>query len=371
MKNIITGAGFTGIVIANILAENGDDVTIIEKRNHIGGNSYDYTDEETGIHVHKYGAHIFHTNSDKVWNYLKKFSEWSDYSHRVNAVINGEGVNIPFNLNSIKKCFPPELAEKYTKKLLETYGKDAKVPILELSKTEDIDLKNLADFIYKKVFEGYTVKQWGLKPEQIDMSVTARVPVFVSYDNSYFQDKYQGIPKNGYTKMFENMLKHKNIKVILNKTFNEFSKENDIEGARIIYTGSIDEFFDYKYGVLPYRSLSFETEVQNKEYYQDVAVTNYPSDNDYTRIVEHKRFLAEKSDKTVITKEYSHQFELNKNDRYYPIKNEENERIYNKYLQDAKNTENLYFKGRLGSYKYYNMDQAVLEAIDFAENIIK
>jgi len=370
MKNIIVGAGFTGIVIANILAENGDDVTIIEKRDHIGGNCYDYVDKETGIHVHKYGPHIFHTNSEKVWNYLEKFSEWVDFSLMIDAVIDGKGVNIPFNLNSIKKCFPPELAEKYTKKLIETYGNDTKVPILELSKTEDKDLKNLADFIYKKVFEGYTVKQWGLKPEQIDMSVTARVPVLVGYDNCYFQDKYQKLPKNGYTAMFENMLKSENIKVILNKTFKEYSKENDITGARIIYTGSIDEFFDYKYGVLPYRSLTFETETINKEYFQNTVVTNYPSDNDYTRIVEHKRFLDEKSDKTVITKEYSHQFELNKNDRYYPIKNEGNETLYNKYLTDANNEKNLYFKGRLGSYKYYNMDQAVLEAINFAETLI-
>ena len=371
MKNIIVGAGFTGIVIANILAENDEEVTIIEKRNHIGGNCYDYIDKETGIHVHKYGPHIFHTNSEKVWNYIKKFSEWIDYSLFIDAVIDGKGVNIPFNLNSIKKCFESELAEIYTKKLIETYGKDTKVPILELSKTDDKDLKNLADFIYKKVFEGYTVKQWGVKPEQIDMSVTARVPVIVGYDNRYFQDKYQKLPKNGYTAMFENMLNHKNIKVVLGVNYKEYLKTKADFGndTRIIYTGSIDEFFDYKYGVLPYRSLSFETETVDKEYFQNTVVTNYPCDKDFTRITEHKRFLNDKSDKTVISKEYSHQFELNKNDRYYPIKNEENENLYNKYLLEAQKIKNLYFKGRLGSYKYYNMDQAVLEAINFAESI--
>ena len=371
MKNIVVGSGISGIVIANLLAENGEDVTIVEKRKEIGGNCHDYTDFNTGIHVHKYGAHIFHTNSEKVWKYVSRFSEWNDYSHRVNVVINSENVNIPFNLNSIKKCFEPELAEKYINKIIEKYGMENKISILELKKTNDNDLKNLADFIYKKVFEGYTIKQWGLKPEQIDLSVTARVPVFISYNNSYFQDKYQKMPKFGYTEMFKNMLNHKNIKVILGQSFKEFLKNNNISDTRIIYTGSIDEYFDYKYGVLPYRSLTFDIETNNQEYFQPVAVTNYPNDKDYTRITEHKHFLDEKADKTVVSKEYSHEFQLNKNERYYPIKNEKNEELYKKYLNEAKKYKNLYFAGRLGEYKYYNMDEAILAAINLTESILK
>ena len=371
MKNIIVGAGISGIVVANLLAQNGEDVTIIEKREEIGGNCFDYADTETGIHVQKYGAHIFHTNSDKVWNYIHQFSEWIDYSHRVNVMINGKNVNIPFNLNSIKKCFEPDLAEKYTKKLIEKYGIDTKIPILELSKTNDADLKNLADYIYKNVFEGYTVKQWGLKPEQIDLSVTSRVPVYISYDNGYFQDKYQKMPKFGYTEMFKNMLNHKNIKTILGKNYKEYlASVSNTEDTRTVYTGSIDEFFDYKYGILPYRSLRFDIQKIDEEYFQPTAVVNYPNDKDFTRITEHKHFLNEKSKKTIISKEYSLAFELNKNERYYPIKNEENEELYKKYLNEAKKHKNLYFTGRLGTYKYYNMDEAILAAINLTENIL-
>ena len=365
MKNIVVGAGLTGSVIANLIANKlGEKVTVIDKNNFVGGNINDYVDEQTQIHVHRFGPHIFHTNSERVWQYLSQFTDWHEYSFEPNVVIKGQKVTLPFNLNTIKQCFDEQTAEKYIKKLVETYGMEHKIPILELKQADDEDLKFIADFVYKYVFEGYTVKQWGLKPEEIDPSITARVPVFISYDNRYFQDKYQAIPKNGYTEMVKNILNHKNIEVCLNTKYHELTEKFD----RIFYTGSIDEFFNYKYGMLPYRSLTFDIETIDCEYYQPTAMVNYPCDNDFTRITEHKHFLNEKSKKTVISKEYSQEFELGKNERYYPIKSYENANLYEKYLNDTKHLKNTYFLGRLGAYKYYNMDQAVLAALEFFDN---
>ena len=366
MKNIVVGAGLTGSVIANLIAESGEKVTVIDKNNFVGGNINDYVDEQTKIHVHRFGPHIFHTNSEHVWQYLSQFTDWHEYSFEPNVVIKGQKVTLPFNLNTIKQCFDEQTAEKYIKKLVETYGMEHKIPILELKQADDEDLKFIADFVYKYVFEGYTVKQWGLKPEEIDPSITARVPVFISYDNRYFQDKYQAIPKNGYTEMVKNILNHKNIEVCLNTKYQDLTENFD----RIFYTGSIDEFFNYKYGMLPYRSLTFDIETLDCEYYQPTAMVNYPCDNNFTRITEHKHFLNEKSKKTVISKEYSQEFELGKNERYYPIKNYENANLYEKYLNDTKQLKNTYFLGRLGAYKYYNMDQAVLAALEFFDNMV-
>ena len=368
MKNLVVGAGLTGSVIANLIANKwGEKVTVIDKNNFVGGNINDYVDEQTQIHVHRFGPHIFHTNSERVWNYLSKFTSWHEYSFEPNVVIKGKKVTLPFNLNTIKQCFDEQTADKYIKKLVDTYGMEHKVPILELKQTDDEDLKFIADFVYKYVFEGYTMKQWGLKPEEIDPSITARVPVFISYDNRYFQDKYQAIPKNGYTEMVQNILNNKNIEVRLNTKYQDLNESFD----RIFYTGSIDEFFDYKYGMLPYRSLTFDIETHNCEYYQPTAMVNYPCDNDFTRITEHKHFLSEKSEKTIISKEFSHAFELGKNERYYPIKSDVNAELYDKYLNDVKQQKNTYFLGRLGAYKYYNMDQAVLAALEFFESINK
>ncbi|MGN0017880.1 MAG: UDP-galactopyranose mutase [Candidatus Gastranaerophilaceae bacterium] len=368
MKNIIVGAGLSGAVIANSIAENlGEKVIVIDKRDFVGGNIYDYVDEQTHIHIHRFGPHIFHTNSQRVWEFLSKFTDWHKYSFEPKVVIKGKKVTLPFNLNTIKECFEPELAQKYTKKLVDTYGMETKIPILELKNTDDEDLKFIADFVYKYVFEGYTVKQWGLKPEEIDKSITARVPVFISYDNRYFQDKYQAIPKEGYTSMVKNMLNHKNIEVRLNTEFEKADLDSD---TRLFYTGPIDEYFDYKYGQLPYRSLTFGIETKDVEFYQPAAMVNYPCDNDFTRITEHKHFLGEKSEKTVISKEYSHQFELGKNERFYPISNPESAALYQKYSDEAKNLNNVYFYGRLGAYKYYNMDQAVLAALELFDLLL-
>ena len=346
--NVVVGCGISGAVVANLLASKfNEKVIIIEKKNHIAGSCFDYRDDN-GICIHKYGSHIFHTNSDIVWEYLLQFSKFNDYKHNVIALIDGIETNIPFNFNSLYQVFPKNMALNLQSKLIENYGKNSKVPILELKKVKDNDLNFLADFIYKKVFLEYTKKQWGIPPEKIDSSVTARVPIYIGEDNRYFHDKYQGIPINGYTELIKKMITHPNVKVMLNTDY----KNVKLKYKRLFYTGSIDEFFDYKYGKLPYRSLRFEFEEYNKEFYQNNAVVNYTT-----------------SDKTVIVKEYSEAFEEGKNERYYPIVNEKNILLYNMYLEDAKKMKNLWFLGRLGDYKYYDIDKAIIRAISLIKEI--
>ena len=363
--NLVVGCGFSGAVIANLLASKlGEKVLVIDKKNHIAGNSFDYRDEN-GIMIHKYGSHIFHTNSEKVWSFLKQFTDLNTYMHKVVAVIDGIETTIPFNFNTLYNVFPRTLAERLEEKLLKTFEYNKKVPILEFQKQDDEDLKFLANYVYEKVFLHYTTKQWGNKPEEVDGAVTARVPVYLSKDDRYFQDKYQGIPLEGYSKVVEKILTHPNIELRLNTDY------KDLKGdfKRVFYTGSIDEFFNYKYGQLPYRSVNFKMETYDREYYQSNSVVNYPCNYDFTRIHEYKYYLNDKSDKTVIAKEYSENFELGKNERYYPIPKPENTVLYNKYAEEAKALKNVYFLGRLGDYKYYDIDKAVLRAIELFESV--
>lgn len=363
-KNLVIGCGLSGSVIARLLAEKGEKVLIIDKKSHIAGNIYDYKDEN-GICIHKYGSHIFHTNSEKVWDFIKRFTDLNTYMHKVIAVIDGIETTIPFNINTLYDVFPESLARRLEQKLLSKFDYNSKVPILEFQKQDDEDLKFLAQYVYEKVFLHYTTKQWGKSPKEVDGAVTARVPVYISQDNRYFQDKYQGIPLNGYTKMVENILNHPNIEVKLNTAYDKsYSKFK-----RIFCTGSIDEFFDYKYGQLPYRSVNFKFEKHNCEFYQSNAVVNYPCNYDFTRIHEYKYYLNDKSDKTVIAKEYSEFFEKDKNERYYPIVNNDNLALYEKYKKEI--PDNVFFLGRLGDYKYYDMDKAVERAIDLFEEINK
>jgi len=367
MKNLIVGAGFSGAVIANLIAEKlNEKVVIIDKKNHIAGNSYDYKDEN-GIMIHKYGSHIFHTNSEKVWNFISRFTAFNQYMHKVYAVIDGIETTIPFNMNTLYDVFPETLARRLEEKLLENFDYNTKVPILEFLKQDDKDLKFLANYVYEKVFLHYTTKQWGVSPKDVDGAVTARVPVYLSKDNRYFQDKYQGIPLEGYTKVVEKMLDNKNIEVRLETEYKDVAEEFD----RVFYTGSIDEFFNYKFGMLPYRSVNFKFETKACEFYQQNSVINYPNNYDFTRIHEFKHYLNDKSEKTVITKEYSELFETGKNERYYPIPKPENTALYNKYFEAAKKLKNVYFLGRLGDYKYYDMDKAILRAIELFEEITK
>ncbi|MBZ7936381.1 UDP-galactopyranose mutase [Campylobacter sp. B0100352/1] len=366
IKNLIVGSGLSGAVLARKIAEEKKEkVLIIDRRNHIGGNVYDYKDQETNITIHKYGPHVFHTSIKEVWDFLSRFTKWHYFFYKVRAYIDGKEVNIPFNLDSLYKVFPKKIAFNLEEKLLKCYEFDTKTTILELRNSKDEDLKFLAEYIYKKVFLGYTSKQWGVDPEHIDASVSARVPIYISKDDRYFQDTYQAIPKEGYTKMVENILDHSLIELRLNVDFKEAKKELDYEN--LFYTGAIDEFFDYKFGKLPYRSLDIKFEKYDKEYMQPCAQMNYPNNFDFTRSVEYKYYLDEKSEKTILSYEYPCEFEEGKNERYYPIPNEENQKLYERYLQEANEFKNIYFLGRLGDYKYYDMDKTVDRILKFAK----
>lgn len=366
IKNLVVGAGISGATIAALIAnKHGEEVVVIDKRDHVAGNCYDYRDHN-GIMIHKYGSHILHTNSEKVWQFLKQFTDFNTYMHKVTGYVDGIETHIPFNFNSLYDVFPHSLASRLEQKLLANFPLNSKVPILEFQKQKDEDLKFLADYVYEKIFLHYTTKQWGVTPSEIDGAVTARIPVHLSKDNRYFQDRYQGIPLEGWTKVFEKMLSHKNITVKLKTDF----KNLDIsEFNKIFYTGSIDEYFDYELGQLPYRSVRFKLEEHNRPYYQSSACVNYPCNYDFTRIHEYKYYLDDRSNKTVIAKEYSDPFEPEKNERYYPIPKNENIELYNRYLERARKLSDVHFLGRLGDYKYYNIDTAILRAIELFEEV--
>jgi len=369
---IVVGTGLAGVVLAERIAKKLDKkVLIIEKRNHIGGNCYDFKDENN-ILIHKYGPHLFHTNNKEVVDYLSNFTSWDIYNHEVLAYIDGKKVSIPFNFNTLYEVFPSSKAKALEEKLLENFEYNSKIPILELKKSEDEDLAFLADFIYEKIFVNYTAKQWGMKPEDMDGAVTARVPVFVGRDNRYFNDKYQMLPSNGYTNMIENMLNHKNIKIMINTDFNEVCRlkngqfylfDSEFKG-KVIYTGQIDELFDYKFGELPYRSVDMKFETVEKEYYQEKATVNYPNDYDFTRITEFKHIHPSSSSKTTILKEYPQEYKIGKNTPYYPIFTQINHENYNKYFEYSKSINNLVLVGRLAEYKYYDMDDIVERALE-------
>ena len=367
---LIVGAGISGSVLANLIADGlNEEVLIIDRREHIAGNCFDYLATDENITVHKYGPHIFHTNNKEVWDYLSNFTKWHYFYLKPNVMIEGNRVSLPFTLKTLRELFSQSMAERIENKLITKYGYGVKVPILDFQKSKDKDLNFIGKFVYENVFKNYTIKQWGLKPEEIDASVTARVPIYISNDARYFQDKYQAIPLKGYTKLIENILNHKNIKVELNTNYKDLHKNEIKEFKAVFYTGAIDEYFDYRYGELPYRSLKFDIRTIDKEYYQKSVVTNYPNDYDFTRITEHKYFLDEKSNKTIISVEYPQAFSLGKNERYYPINNEKNDKLYNKYLRESKKLENVYFFGRLGDYKYYNMDLAVERVFELFEKL--
>ena len=366
---LIVGAGYTGCVLAERIATQlNKKVLIVDRRRQIGGNAYDYFDEH-GILVHKYGPHIFHTNSKKVLEYLSQFTEWTPYSHQVLAEVEGKKIPVPFNLNSLHMTFPKKSAERLESLLVQTYGPETKVPILKLRENSNPDLKELADYIYKNVFYGYTLKQWELKPEELDASVTGRVPVFISRDNRYFQDIHQAMPKAGYSEMFKKMTRHENIQIVLNKDYRQVLSE--VIFNRMVYTGPIDSFFDSIHGDLPYRSLRFELVNHNMERYQEVGQMNYPNDHLYTRITEFKHLTSQKAQTTTVAVEYPEPYVKSKNEPYYPIPKEEFRKQYAKYLTEAdKLNGSVVFAGRLADYQYYNMDQAVARALSVFSKFI-
>lgn len=379
--SIVIGTGFAGSIIARELAERGgENVLVIEKRAHIAGNCYDYK-EEHGILIHKYGPHIFHTNSDRVYEYLSRFTEWYEYNHEVAADVNGQLIPVPFNLNTLHMVYGEEMANQLERKLIDTFGMDSRVPILKLREQEDEDLKAVAEYVYEHIFLRYTMKQWGQTPEEIDPEVTGRVPVFISRDNRYFQDIYQGIPVTGYTRLVEEILSHPKISLSLgieaedvltleNKAI--FYKGKPFYG-KVIFTGAIDELFHCCYGQLPYCSLRFVKEYYPIDSYQERAVVNYTMTEDFTRITEFKKLTGqEKPRNTVIMKEYPIAYTDRKTEiPYYPILNEENFSLYEKYKKRVKEYPNFYLLGRLAEYKYYNMDAIAERALSLADELMK
>lgn len=357
--SLIIGAGITGITIARNLAERGEKCLIVEKRAHIGGNCYDFFNTD-GQYIQKYGPHIFHTTDEEVWNYLSEFTKWNNYQHKVLAYVEGNLIPIPFNLKSVKIAFKEEMANRIKDKMMKRVGNENSISILELKKIDDPDIRKLANYIYNNIFLNYTIKQWDLKPEEIDPQVTSRVPIVVSEDDRYFpKDPYQGIPSKGFSAMFKKMLAHKNIKVLLETDYKE--KINLFNFKRIIVTSPIDDFFSYKFGKIEYRRINIRFEEYDCESFQENSVINYPNDFEYTRITEYNKFLSLKRKKTVISKEIP---SWEEGFIAYPLLTNENKVLIDKYLIEAKKKKNVFFAGRLADCKYYNMDQACRRALD-------
>ena len=357
---LIVGAGFAGSVLAERLANgSGKKVLICDKRPHIAGNAYDYYNDE-GILIHKYGPHIFHTNSKDVFDYLSRFTEWREYQHRVLASVDGMLVPMPINLDTINKLYGLNLTAFEVEKFLESLAEKKD----QIKTSEDVVVSKVGRELYEKFFRNYTRKQWGLDPSELDASVTARVPTRTNRDDRYFTDSYQAMPKHGYTRMFENMLDNPNIKIMLNCDYREIA--NDIPYREMVYTGPVDSFFNYRYGKLPYRSLEFKHETHDTEKFQSAPVVNYPNEQPYTRITEFKYLTGQEHKKTSIVYEYPQA----EGDPYYPIPRSENAELYAKYKTLAEGRPDVHFVGRLATYKYYIMYQIVALALTVYGKIV-
>ena len=386
-KNVVVGAGMAGSVIARRLAEEkNEQVLIIEKRNHTGGNCYDYYDD-VGILVHKYGPHIFHTNSREVWQWLERFTDWRIYQHRVRAYVDGRTVPMPITVETVNELFGLSLStldiEAWFKRQAVPRGQTAleELPGGAIQNAEDFIVSQVGEAIYEKIFKHYTYKQWGKYPDQLKPDLMKRVPIRFTRDDRYFTDRYQGLPARGYYRLFENMLDHPNIKIMLNTNWQDVKDALDFD--RLYFTGKIDEYFDYKLGRLEYRSLRFEYETYQLEaagsrgggsggasdrsggsdsgFFQEAAVVNYPNDYDFTRITEYKQLTGQISLATTIAKEYPQ----SDGEPYYVVPDDRNEELAEQYRGLAAgegSKEN--FIGRLAEYKYYNMDRIVERALD-------
>ena len=350
---LIVGAGFAGSVLAERLASQRDErVLLIDRRPHIGGNAYDRYDD-AGVLMHQYGPHIFHTNSEAVFEYLSQFTRWRPYEHRVLAEVDGMLVPIPINLDTVNRLYglnldSDELAQWFASR---TEHRD------EIKTSEDVVVSTVGRELYEKFFRGYTKKQWGVEPSELDKSVTARVPTRLNRDDRYFSDQFQFMPLHGYTRMFERMLDHPNISVMLQTDFEEL--RNEVFYRRLIFTGPIDEYFNFRFGKLPYRSLRFEHVTLDEARHQPVAVVNYPQTQAYTRVTEYKHLTGQEHPKTSLT----YEFPTSEGDPYYPVPRAENAEIYKRYEKLAIAQQNVWFVGRLATYRYYNMDQVVGQAL--------
>ena len=374
---IIVGAGTAGCVAARKLAEQNKKVLIIEKKNHIAGNCYDEKDEH-GVLIHVYGPHIFHTSKENVYEFLSRFTDWYEFRHEVVANVHGQYMPVPFNLHTLKAAYGEEKAKELEEKLVRIYGMGTKVPILDLMNHEDADLQMIGKFVYDNIYVYYTMKQWGKKPEEIDPAVTARVPVNISYDNCYFGDKYQGVPLHGFTPMYEKMVEHENISIelgleakdVLGIESGKVLYQGEVFNGDVIFTGPIDEFFDCKYGRLPYRTLDFVFEHYEQDDFQGHSVVNYTVDQDYTRITEYKYLTGQKCKGTTISKEYPSAYTGEEGQiPYYSIANEENHALYAKYKAEVDDVPNFQLLGRLAEYQYYNIDVMVEKAMELVEKL--
>src|SRR5947209_3788732 len=358
---LIVGAGFAGSVIAERLATVLDKkVLICDKRPHIGGNAYDHYNEH-GILVHRYGPHIFHTNSKEVFDHLSKFTEWRTYEHHVLASVDGQLVPMPINLDTINKLYGLSLTSQEVDKFFESVAEKRD----QIRTSEDVVVSKVGRELYEKFFRNYTKKQWDLDPSELDAAVTARVPVRNNRDSRYFTDTYQAMPLHGYTRMFENMLDHPNIKIMLNTDYREI--RDFVPFREMIYTGPIDEYFEFQFGKLPYRSLEFKHETIDTPLHQKAPVVNYPNEHLYTRVTEFKYLTGQEHPKTSIV----YEFPKAEGDPYYPVPRPENAETYKKYKALADATPGVHFVGRLATYKYYNMDQVTGQALATFDTIRK
>jgi UDP-galactopyranose mutase len=351
---LIVGAGFAGSVLAERLAAgDGASVLVVEKRPHIGGNAYD-TYDDAGLLVHRYGPHIFHTNSPEVFAYLSRFTAWRAYEHRVLASVDGRLVPMPINLDTVNALY----GTSFNSMQVEAFFAEQAERVARVRTSEDVVVGKVGRTLYEKFFRGYTRKQWGLDPSELDASVTARVPVRSSRDDRYFTDTYQAMPRYGYTRLFDNMLSHPRIKVLLNCDYREVM---DVVAFRnMAYTGPIDAFFDFRFGHLPYRSLEFRFETHDRELVQSVGTVNYPNEQEYTRITEFKHLTGQQHRQTTTVSEYPRAA----GDPYYPVPRTENAALYARYKALAREeAPNVLFLGRLATYQYYNMDQVVAQAL--------
>ncbi|MBO9879206.1 UDP-galactopyranose mutase [Xanthomonas sp. D-99] len=358
---LIVGAGFAGSVLAERLAAGlGKRVLVVDRRPHIGGNAYDYHDD-AGVLIHRYGPHIFHTNAQRIVDYLSNFTQWRPYAHRVLAQVGEQQVPIPINMTTLNRLYGLQLS---TEEQAAAFLASRAEPVADIQTSEDVVINQVGRELYETFFRGYTRKQWGLDPSQLDKSVTSRVPTRTNDDDRYFTDTFQQMPLHGYTRMFERMLDHPNIKVMLNTDYREICDE--LEYDQLVYSGPVDEYFDYCYGKLPYRSLRFEHSTLDQEHFQAVATVNYPDEAvAYTRITEYKQLTGQQHPSTSITREYPSA----EGDPYYPIPRAENTELYRRYERLAAETPKVTFLGRLGTYKYYNMDQVVGQALALYKRI--
>ncbi len=357
---LIVGAGFAGAVAAERMARSfGKKVLVIDRREHIGGNAYDHQNAD-GILIHRYGPHIFHTNSEQVFQYLSQFTSWRNYEHKVLASVDGKLVPVPINLDTVNLLYNLKLTSE--KEVEEFFASRAEART-SIRTSEDVVVSKVGRDLYEKLFRNYTRKQWGKDPSELDALVTARIPVRTNRDDRYFTDRFQAMPKHGYTRMFENMLDHPNIEIELGSDYRDVVK--NVKYREIIYTGPVDEYFDFRFGQLPYRSLRFQHETVQREFLQPVAVVNYPNDHAYTRVTEFKYLTGQVHRHTSVVYEYP----AAEGDPYYPVPTPENGVLYKRYAELAEATKRVHFVGRLATYRYYNMDQVVAQALTLCKQL--